>query len=295
MSRPLIVNEAAAGDLRGKGKMRTVAFAHSPQCDNVKEWLDPSITFSPSQQDPEADHRTSSRTTHNPLPHCCHPAGMEVVWTNHPDALGTSVGLQRPQCWVLNTRLMFQTVRQDHAMPVCRCVRAHHSHTYEKTPIKRVRPFKGPNCCSKLHFEGQIHNTTGQPTSKNTFCDFRLRCSEEIWWKGIFAVHTVSYIWTDIPWLYVCSHLLATPLARSFTKERHHWPCCWMQLQPLKRQNKRARQEELGKSLDTAKPNFLCFIPVSITDFKRICEVCFCLPPHSCVCGSINPSTVISY
>lgn len=79
MSRPLIVNEAAAGDLRGKGKTRTVVFAHSLQCDNVKKWLDPSIKFSPSQQDPEADHRTSSRTTHNPLPHCCHPAGMAAA------------------------------------------------------------------------------------------------------------------------------------------------------------------------------------------------------------------------
>lgn len=48
MSRPLIVNEAAAGDLRGKGKTRTVVFAHSLQCDNVKEWLDPPIKFSPS-------------------------------------------------------------------------------------------------------------------------------------------------------------------------------------------------------------------------------------------------------
>lgn len=103
------------------------------------------------------------------------------------------MGLQRPQCWVLNTRLMFQTVRQDHAMPVCRCVRAHHSHTYEKTPIKRVRPFKGPNCCSKLHFEGQIHNTTGQPTSKNTFCDFRLRCSEDFSEKA-FLLYILFHI-----------------------------------------------------------------------------------------------------
>lgn len=215
MSRPLIVNEAAAGDLRGKGKMRTVAFAHSPQCDNVKEWLDPSITFSPSQQDPEADHRTSSRTTHNPLPHCCHPAGMEVVWTNHPDALGTSVGLQRPQCWVLNTRLMFQTVRQDHAMPVCRCVRAHHSHTYEKTPIKRVRPFKGPNCL----FKAALWRPNSQYNWTANFKEHFLWFPAQMQWGNLVKRHfccTYCFIYLNWHPLAVC---LQSPFGNSTCQE----------------------------------------------------------------------------
>lgn len=143
MSRPLIVNEAAAGDLRGKGKMRTVVFAHSLQCDNVKEWLDPFIKFSPSQQDPEADHRTSSRTTCNPLPYCRHPARMEAArsglnrssWCS-----GHNCGTEKASvlCLKYKSNGLKHLIRLDHAMPMCRFGCVPHSNTNVKMPIKRV-------------------------------------------------------------------------------------------------------------------------------------------------------------
>lgn len=116
MSRPLIVNEAAAGDLRGKGKTRTAVFAHSLQCDNVKEWLDPFIKSSPSWQDPGVDHRTSSRTIPEPPApllspsrngDCCTGSALPVLMLQaHPrECRGLSAESY------LNTTAMSQTPR----------------------------------------------------------------------------------------------------------------------------------------------------------------------------------------
>lgn len=66
MSRPLIVNETAAGDLRGKGKMRTAVFAHSLRRDNVKEQLDPFIRSSPTGQDHGDGWKTPSTAAPRP-------------------------------------------------------------------------------------------------------------------------------------------------------------------------------------------------------------------------------------
>lgn len=65
--------------------------------------------------------------------------------------------------------------------------------------------------CSKLRFESQIHNTTGKPTSKNSFCDFRLRCSEDFGEKVSLLYLHFHYVWTDIPWLYVCRQESMSP------------------------------------------------------------------------------------
>lgn len=126
--------------------------------------------------------------------------------------------------------------------------------------------------CSKLHFEGQIHNTTGQPTSKNTFCDFRLRCSEDFGEK-VFLLYLLFHI-SELTSLGCMFADKKSPFGNSTCQELYQGRApltrllgATAALQPLQRQNKKAQQEELVESLDAAKLNFLCFIPASITDF----------------------------
>lgn len=288
MSRPLIVNEAAAGDLRGKGKMRTAAFAHSLQCDNVKEWLDPFIKSSPSRQDPGADHRTSSRTAPDPPAPLLSPSrdgdrckGSELtvlmLWAHPREWKGLSA------VSYLNTSATSQTLTQAGPRNACvqACVCTLQSYTCKNANKKSggLGLLKVSAACSKPHPESQIHNTIRQPTSKNSSCDFSLECSETLV-KRYFCC-TYSFIplnWHSLVCTFAAGnarHFLVTPLAGSFTEEGHHGaaacqPGCWEQLQPYgpgRGKTKGGWQDKLGKSLDIAKLRFLLFIPAGSTDF----------------------------
>lgn len=245
MSRPLIVNEAAAGDLRGKGKTRTVAFAHSLQCDNVKEWLDPSIKFSPSQQDPEADHRTSSRTTHNPLPHCCHPAQIEAAGSGLNQVSWCSVhtwGTAKASmvCLKYKNNVTNNQVGPCNAyVHVCACTPQPHIYKNANKKSGCWGLLKAPTGCSKLHFENQTHNTIRQPISKNNFCDFSLRCSKDFGEK-VFLLYLLFCV-SELTSPDCISADRKAPCRQEVTfwqlclpgaLPRKDWPGCWVQLQP---------------------------------------------------------------
>lgn len=231
MSRSLIVNETAAGDLRSKGKTRTEVFAHSLQCDNAKERLDPFIRSFPSGQDPGAGHRPPGEL---------HPTPLRVVaalcWTQQWWVLGMETAAKslhrlswcsRNICWGENTSGLRPTETQVSRTHVqvgtgYACVQVPCTQQMDicKNVTKKSRGLglsKASAMCSKLHLESQIHNATRRLTSKNSSYDFSLACSEGF--GGKVFLHCLLFHASELtsPCLHVPSwerseHLSAVPV-----------------------------------------------------------------------------------
>lgn len=150
-----------------------------------------------------------SRTTHSPLPHCCHPAGMaaagsglnQLSWCS-----GHVCGTAKAPVLCLKYKM---NVPNNQAGPcklyvqVCACTPQPQICKNTNIKSRGWGLLKISTVYSKLNFESQIHNTTGQPTSNNSSCDFSLRCSENFSEK-VFLLYLLFHIseLTFLGWMF---------------------------------------------------------------------------------------------